>query len=224
VFGFDTTIKPGAVYQVCGCVSHRVSRHIFFVSTSFRTLVDHANRSLGPLRIDSEDYQFEIARWFPHLKVRRRLIQSDDALVMVLTNGRYCTAETVDILIDSLDCSYQLIIAGKIVAFEARTAWMMLTPRCCSLLVPRLGYGWLRLGIYRFVRISAIPVSQTTGHWLDLIHKPCELATTFVSQKYMNRGLNRFKPAQASSSHAAVAWKDCFFGCLQTPVLLVGFP
>jgi hypothetical protein len=67
-----------------------------------------------------------------------------------------------------------------------------------QLLVPRLGYGWLRLGIYRFVRISAIPVSQTTGHWLDLIHKPCEPATTFVSQKYMNCGLNRFKPAQAT--------------------------
>jgi hypothetical protein len=67
-----------------------------------------------------------------------------------------------------------------------------------QLLVPRLGYGWLRLGIYRFVRISAIPVSQTTGHWLDLIHKPCEPATTFVSQKYMNRGLNCFKPAQAT--------------------------
>jgi hypothetical protein len=66
------------------------------------------------------------------------------------------------------------------------------------LLVPRLSYGWLRLGIYRFVRISAIPVSQTTGHWLDLIHKPCEPATTFISQKYMNRSLNHFKPAQAT--------------------------
>jgi hypothetical protein len=126
VFGFDTTIKSGAVYQVCSCVSRRVASHTFFVSTSFRTLVDHANRTLG----NSADYQFNIARWFPHLKVRRRLIQSDDALVMVLTDGKYCTAETVDILIDFLDCSYQLTIAGKIVASEARTAWMMLTPNC----------------------------------------------------------------------------------------------
>jgi hypothetical protein len=63
---------------------------------------------------------------------KTKLIQSDDALVMVLTDGKYCTAETVDILIDFLDYSYQLIIAGKIVASEARIAWMMLTPNCCS--------------------------------------------------------------------------------------------
>jgi hypothetical protein len=112
--------------------SQSCKSHFFFVSTSFRTLVNHANRSLGPLRIDLEDYQYDIARWFPHLKVRRRLIQSDNALVMVLTDGKYCTAETVDILIDFLGCSYQLIIAGKIVASEAQTAWMMLTPHCCS--------------------------------------------------------------------------------------------
>ncbi|KAG2748045.1 hypothetical protein P692DRAFT_20835426 [Suillus brevipes Sb2] len=49
-------------------------------------LVDYAKRSLGPLRINSKDYQYDIARWFPHLKVRRRLIQSDDALMMVLTD------------------------------------------------------------------------------------------------------------------------------------------
>jgi hypothetical protein len=84
------------------------------VPTSFRELVHHPNRPLGPLRIDFGDIQYEIARWFAHLEVRRRLIQSDDALVMVPMDGKYCTAETVNILIDFLNCSYQLIIAGKI--------------------------------------------------------------------------------------------------------------
>jgi hypothetical protein len=81
--------------------------------------------------MDHEVYQIEIARWFPHLEVRRRLIHSDDALVMVLMDGKYCSAESVDILIYFLDCSCLLIIDGKIVVYEARTAWTMLMPYCC---------------------------------------------------------------------------------------------
>jgi hypothetical protein len=49
------------------------------------------------------------------------LIQSDDALVLVLTDGKYRNAETVNILIYFLDFSHQLVIAGKIVVCEART-------------------------------------------------------------------------------------------------------
>jgi hypothetical protein len=100
------------------CKSH------VFIPTSSRTLVDNANRSLASFRIAPEDYQYNIARWFPHLKVRRRFIQSDHALVMVLTDGKYRGAETIDILIYlySPDCSCQLAIGGKIVVFEVRTA------------------------------------------------------------------------------------------------------
>ncbi|KAG2738761.1 hypothetical protein P692DRAFT_201798169 [Suillus brevipes Sb2] len=64
-------------------VSTQQSNLELCIKCAVSTLV---NRSLGPLRIDSEDYQYDIARWFPHLKVRRRLIQSDDTLVMVLTD------------------------------------------------------------------------------------------------------------------------------------------
>ncbi|KAG2753075.1 hypothetical protein P692DRAFT_201862597 [Suillus brevipes Sb2] len=67
-------------------VSTQQSNLELCIKCAVATLVDHANRTLGPLRIDSEDYQYAIARWFPHLKVRRRLIQSDDTLVMVLTD------------------------------------------------------------------------------------------------------------------------------------------
>ncbi|KIK42274.1 hypothetical protein CY34DRAFT_12476 [Suillus luteus UH-Slu-Lm8-n1] len=56
------------------------------IKCAIATLVAYANRPLGPLRINSGDYQYEIARWFRYLRVRRGLIQSDDALVMVLTD------------------------------------------------------------------------------------------------------------------------------------------
>ncbi|KAG1763401.1 hypothetical protein EDD22DRAFT_506918 [Suillus occidentalis] len=53
------------------------------IKCAVATLVDYA---LGPPRINLEDYQYQIIRWFPHLYVRRTLIQSDHALIMVLTN------------------------------------------------------------------------------------------------------------------------------------------
>ncbi|KAG1747286.1 hypothetical protein EDD22DRAFT_958256 [Suillus occidentalis] len=67
-------------------VSTQQSNLELCIKCAIGTLVDYANRPLGPLRISSGDYQYEIARWFPHLRVRRGLIQSDDALVMVLTD------------------------------------------------------------------------------------------------------------------------------------------
>ncbi|KAG2748413.1 hypothetical protein P692DRAFT_20833669 [Suillus brevipes Sb2] len=56
------------------------------------TLVDHPTRSSGPPRIDLEDYQYEIARWFPHLNAANgslftaanRLIQTGIAIIIVL--------------------------------------------------------------------------------------------------------------------------------------------
>ncbi|KAG2099808.1 hypothetical protein BD769DRAFT_1510791 [Suillus cothurnatus] len=48
--------------------------------TSSRTLVERAHRLLGPIQMDYEVYQFDIAKWFPHLKVIQRLIRSDNAL------------------------------------------------------------------------------------------------------------------------------------------------
>jgi len=84
VLDVNTTIKHGALYQVCRWVSRRVPSHIFVVPTSSRTLVDRAvdraHRLLGPSQMDYEIYQFDIAKWFPHLKVIQRLIRSDNAL------------------------------------------------------------------------------------------------------------------------------------------------
>ncbi|KAG2128879.1 hypothetical protein BD769DRAFT_1457072 [Suillus cothurnatus] len=44
------------------------------------TLVERAHRLLGPIQMDYKVYQFDIAKWFPHLKVIQRLIRSDNAL------------------------------------------------------------------------------------------------------------------------------------------------
>jgi GTP-binding protein EngB required for normal cell division len=44
------------------------------------TLVERAHRPLGPTPMDYKVYQFDIAKWFPHLKVIQRLIRSDNAL------------------------------------------------------------------------------------------------------------------------------------------------
>ncbi|KAG1758363.1 hypothetical protein EDD22DRAFT_196711 [Suillus occidentalis] len=49
-------------------VSTQQSNLELCIKCAVGTLIDHANRSFGPLRISSEDYQYEIARWFPHLK------------------------------------------------------------------------------------------------------------------------------------------------------------
>ncbi|KAG1860570.1 hypothetical protein C8R48DRAFT_248875 [Suillus tomentosus] len=54
------------------------------IKCAIATLVNRAHK-----QIDDEDYQYSIARWFPHLNVRRRLIQSDDSLVMMLTDVVY---------------------------------------------------------------------------------------------------------------------------------------
>ncbi|KIK36754.1 hypothetical protein CY34DRAFT_16166 [Suillus luteus UH-Slu-Lm8-n1] len=67
-------------------VSTQQSNLELCIKCAVGTLVDHANRPFGPLRISSEDYQYEIARWFPHLKVRRKLIRPDDGWVAVLTD------------------------------------------------------------------------------------------------------------------------------------------
>ncbi|KAG1786069.1 uncharacterized protein HD556DRAFT_1508083 [Suillus plorans] len=71
-------------------VSTQKSNMELCIKCAIITLVDHADK-----QIDYDRYQYSIAKWFPHIKVRRRLIQSDDSLVMVLTD------------------------AGKIVAYEA---------------------------------------------------------------------------------------------------------
>ncbi|KAG2753820.1 hypothetical protein P692DRAFT_20828818 [Suillus brevipes Sb2] len=49
-------------------VSTQQSNLELCIKCAVATLVDHADRQFGPLRISSEDYQYEIARWFPHLE------------------------------------------------------------------------------------------------------------------------------------------------------------
>ncbi|KAG2132690.1 uncharacterized protein EDB93DRAFT_896569 [Suillus bovinus] len=44
------------------------------IKCAITTLVDRAHQPFGSLRIDYEVYQYDIARWFAHIKVRRRLI------------------------------------------------------------------------------------------------------------------------------------------------------
>ncbi|KAG2041351.1 hypothetical protein BDR03DRAFT_717765 [Suillus americanus] len=67
-------------------ISTQQSNMELCIKCAVGTLVDRAHRQFGPLPINYEDYQFDIAKWFPHLNVRRRLVQSDDALLMVFTN------------------------------------------------------------------------------------------------------------------------------------------
>ncbi|KAG2103374.1 uncharacterized protein F5147DRAFT_277866 [Suillus discolor] len=55
------------------------------IQCAVMTLVDRACQQSRLHRINYED-QYDIAKWFPHLKVRRRLIQSDNALIVVLTD------------------------------------------------------------------------------------------------------------------------------------------
>ncbi|KAG2098955.1 uncharacterized protein F5147DRAFT_839509 [Suillus discolor] len=54
-------------------VSTQKSNMELCIKCAIATLVDCAHK-----QIDYGDYQHDIAKWFPHLKVRRRLIQSDD--------------------------------------------------------------------------------------------------------------------------------------------------
>ncbi|KAG1782011.1 hypothetical protein EV702DRAFT_501053 [Suillus placidus] len=70
-------------------VSTQQSNMELCIKCAVAALVDRAHRQFGSLLINHEVHQYDIAKWFPHLKVRRRLIQSDDALVMVLTNVVY---------------------------------------------------------------------------------------------------------------------------------------
>ncbi|KAG2107005.1 uncharacterized protein F5147DRAFT_837608 [Suillus discolor] len=72
------------------------------IKCAISKIVDPAHQQSASPQIDYEDYQREIAKWFPHLKVRLKLIQSDNSLVMVLMD------------------------AGKIVVYEVRTAWTAL--------------------------------------------------------------------------------------------------
>ncbi|KAG1826326.1 hypothetical protein EV424DRAFT_1537614 [Suillus variegatus] len=60
-------------------VSTQKSNMELCIKCATTILVDRAEK-----QIDYERYQYDIAKWFPHIKVRRRLIQSDDSLVMVL--------------------------------------------------------------------------------------------------------------------------------------------
>ncbi|KAG1823115.1 hypothetical protein EV424DRAFT_780067 [Suillus variegatus] len=62
-------------------VSTQKSNMELCIKCAIATLVDRAHK-----QIDDEDYQYSIAKWFPHLKVRRRLIHS---LVMMLTDVVY---------------------------------------------------------------------------------------------------------------------------------------
>ncbi|KAG1733969.1 hypothetical protein EDB19DRAFT_1854778 [Suillus lakei] len=79
-------------------VSTQQSNMELCIKCAVETLVDRADRQLLSLLTDYGTYQFDIAKWFPHLKVRQRMIQYDDTVVMVLTDGKYRTANNVDIL------------------------------------------------------------------------------------------------------------------------------
>ncbi|KAG1790648.1 uncharacterized protein HD556DRAFT_1488300 [Suillus plorans] len=89
-------------------VSTQQSNMELCMKCAITILVDRAHQLFVPLRFDYGAYQYGIARWFSHLKVRERLIQSDDSLVMMLTD------------------------AGKIAVYEARTGWTALIPCCYS--------------------------------------------------------------------------------------------
>ncbi|KAG1793215.1 hypothetical protein EV424DRAFT_740803 [Suillus variegatus] len=54
-------------------VSTQKSNLELCIKCAIATLVDRAHK-----QINDGDYQHDIAKWFPHLKVRRRFIQSDD--------------------------------------------------------------------------------------------------------------------------------------------------
>ncbi|KAG1845739.1 hypothetical protein C8R48DRAFT_439939 [Suillus tomentosus] len=70
-------------------VSTQQSNMELCIQCAITILLDRAHQLFGLLRFDYGPYQYEIARWFPHLKVRKKLIQSDDSLVMMLTDDVY---------------------------------------------------------------------------------------------------------------------------------------
>ncbi|KAG1900301.1 uncharacterized protein F5891DRAFT_309359 [Suillus fuscotomentosus] len=62
-------------------VSTQKSNLELCIKCAIATIVDRAHK-----QVDDEGYQHSIAKWFPHLEVRRRLIRSDNFLAMVLTD------------------------------------------------------------------------------------------------------------------------------------------
>ncbi|KAG2141377.1 uncharacterized protein EDB93DRAFT_1229803 [Suillus bovinus] len=55
-------------------VSTQQSNLELCIKCAVTTLVGHARRQSGPLGIDYGSYQYDIAKWFAHLEVRKRLI------------------------------------------------------------------------------------------------------------------------------------------------------
>ncbi|KAG2064468.1 hypothetical protein BDR04DRAFT_1162558 [Suillus decipiens] len=70
--------------QLC-LISTQKSNLELCIKCAVGTLVDRSQESLFQYQLD----QYDIVKWFPHLNVRQRLIQPDDVLVMVLTDGKY---------------------------------------------------------------------------------------------------------------------------------------